>query len=109
VISGFVILDEQTARDGSTCFAVYTAGGVFQTLRAQFSLAMDLLGMGDILGYSFDEGPYSDCWRDGTVVTEQWTKDREEAYRREEEIKRKAAKNKKLAGAGRVEALRKFP
>jgi hypothetical protein len=89
----FVVLDEQTIADGTCCGVSLLVD--LQTLRADFSMALEILGAAEINLESLDEGAYSEFYEKGEPVTvEGWElqKQRWEKQRREREERRSAEK-----------------
>ena len=90
--SGFLVLDEQTLTDATVC-GVSLLDGVM-TMRADFNMAVDLLGPGQFMSHRFDEEGYAAFYAHGEPLTLQgW--ERQEAEWKEqrrvaEEEKRRA-------------------
>ncbi|MCJ1379184.1 hypothetical protein MMC17_002284 [Xylographa soralifera] len=96
--SGFLVLDEQTLTDATAC-GVSLLGGVM-TMRADFHMAVVLLGPGQILSHSFDEVSYAAFYARGEPLTLQgWERQKEEW----EEQGRVAEEEKRRAKQKRVE------
>ena len=87
----FIVLDEQTLHDGSCCCVSLLAD--VQTLRADFVMAIEVLGAAEINLETLDEGAYTEFYEKGkTVTVEAW---RAQERRWEEE---RAARKKKAQG-----------
>ncbi|MCJ1435952.1 hypothetical protein MMC27_005328 [Xylographa pallens] len=96
--SGFLVLDEQTLTDATAC-GVSLLDGVM-TMRADFHMAVDLLGPGQIMSHSFDEESYAAFYARGEPLTLQgW--ERQEAEWTEKE--RVAKEEKRRAKSKRAE------
>jgi hypothetical protein len=81
----FVVLDEQTLRDGTCCGVSLLAD--FQTLRADFTMAIEILCAAEINLESLDEGAFSEFYERGEAVTvEGWEQQNQrwEAQRQEQ-------------------------
>ena len=94
----FVVLDSQTLDDETVC-GVSTMGGL-QTLRADFNMAINILGAAEINLESLDEGAYGGFYERGEVVTLSGWEQQEEKWRKEEEERRerkRAAKTQNIS------------
>ena len=97
----FIVLDDQTLVDKTVCGICVLEDGV-QTIRADFAMAIEILGCAEILQHSFDEGLLAEWYEKGEVVTaEGWDRYTEECKKSEEErrAKRRAARAAKVAKA----------
>ena len=86
----FIILDEQTLADNTVC-GVSLLGRQVETLRADFHMAIEILGAAEINLETLDEGAYAEFYERGeTVTVEAW--DAQEAKWAEAERKRQELK-----------------
>ena len=98
--SGFLVLDEQTLTDATAC-GVSLLGGV-RTMRADFHMAVEMLGPGQFLSHSFDEEGYAAFYTRGEPLTLQGWERQEEEW---QEQRREAKEEKRRAERKRVERL----
>jgi hypothetical protein len=89
----FLVLDSQTLEDETVC-GVSTLGEL-QTLRADFSMSICILGAAEINLELLDEGAFGDFYKRGDIVTVEGWERQEEEWRREEEEKQERRRSEK--------------
>ncbi|MCJ1402384.1 hypothetical protein MMC11_005604 [Xylographa trunciseda] len=99
--SGFLVLDEQTLTDATAC-GVSLLDGVM-TMRADFHMAVDLLGPGQFMSHSFNEEGYAAFYARGKPLTLQGWEMQEEEWKEQRRVAKEGKRRAKQKRAERPE------
>lgn len=96
----FIILDEQTLVDSSVC-GVSVLGGLL-TLRVDFHMVIEMLGMTEIMQHHLDEDTFKEFYTKGETVTLEGWNAQEGRWRNAEEDRKARKKDEGLRVLKRI-------